>query len=77
MDRAGDKTTEESNMDRGYKPFRLLRTDAPRAELMGFGGQSADESGSNPYLERPVALACVPTRRLHGGRPDPEGNLIA
>jgi hypothetical protein len=64
-------------MDRGYKPFLLLRADAPRAELMGFGGQTADESSSNPYRERPVALACAPTRRHHGGRPDPEGDLIA
>jgi hypothetical protein len=63
-------------MDSGFRPFLLLRADAPRAELMGLGGTSA--SSQDAAFERPVALACVPAwRRRGGGLPDPEGDLIA
>jgi len=63
-------------MDNGFRPFLLLRADSPRAELMGRGGNGAN--GQDAAFERPVALACVPAwRHRGGGRPDPEGDLIA
>ncbi len=66
-------------MDNGHTPFLLLRADAPKAELMGFGGTGASNQSAGSEYSRPVALACVPAwrHRNGGGRPDPEGDLIA
>lgn len=69
----------------GNKPWLLPRADSPTAELMGLGGEGLESA--SPALagfgksasSRFVALAYVPTRRHRsgGGRPDPEGDLIA
>jgi len=65
-------------LDHGIKPWLLPRADAPRAELMGLAGRGADEAHGKSSGIRFVALAYVPARRRHnGGRPDPEGDLIA
>lgn len=72
-------------MNHGNKPWLLPRADSLSAELMGLGGEGLQ--GASPALagsgkspsSRFVALAYVPARRHRngGGRPDPEGDLIA